>query len=334
MQMLEIHAEGTSDSSRVVKLLKNNPAYAQIIIKQTKLGQKVKQWKEEYGAGSDLHGYLLKRIVGLMGQSSTRDFIASLRLARTLDKGLPKKKGDLLELKPQEQLAFALKTEEFSASQHWPFPEMAYVAGLHYDWLLALLQSRKASEEAKKVLADAHHEGLRIAECAYRVSQQLKAIPLDQFVLAAALVLPLGKALMAVLYPKGPGEKTWSAVMADAEKYGRAKWAAAEFLEKKLLEDTYPEMTVLFVQAFQLLAPAASAIRYALEPWALAHADTDHKQLCMILSTANSLAHAQTARDLEALSLLEFQSRWLSQSAVRVPALKKALVSSLKAVPK
>lgn len=206
-RMLELHAEGSPDPFRVVQLIQDNPAYAQIIIKQAKLAQKVKQWKEEYGAGSDLHGYLLHRVLGLIGPSSTRDLVASFRLARILEKGLPRKKGDTLELKPQEQLAFALKTEEHSTSRKWPFSEMAYVAGLHYDWLLGLLQARKASEEAKKALADAHQEGLRIAECAYRVSQQLKSIRLDHYVLAAAVVLPLGKALMAVLYPKGSGER-------------------------------------------------------------------------------------------------------------------------------
>ena len=333
-RILEIHAGGTPDTSSTLKLLQDNPAYAQIIIKQARLAQKITQWKEECGTSGDLQTYLLHRIIGLMGQSSTRDLIASLRLSRVLGKGIPRKKGDVIELKPQEQLAFALKTEEFCASQNWAFPEMAYVAGLHYDWLLALLQARKASEEAKKILAEAHLEGLRIAECAVRVSQQIKSIHLDRYVLASSIVLPLGKVLMAVLYPKGAGEKTWSGVMAEAEKYGRAKWAAVEHFEKSQLEDTYPEMSALFAQAFELIAPAAPAIRFALEPWMLASANNDQRQLGMILSVANSLARSNLGVPVAELPLLEFQNRWLSQSAVRAAALKKALFDSRKAAPK
>ena len=122
--------------------------------------------------------------------------------------------------------------------------------------------------------------------------------------------------------------------MAEAEKHGRVKWLAAEYLEKKQLEDTYPEMTAVFAQSFELLAPAVPAIRYALEPWALAHSDTDHKQLCMILSIANSLSRLQSGAAIDQLPLLEFQNRWLSESFVRLPALKKALFTSLKAAPK
>jgi hypothetical protein len=311
-------------------LLDTNPAFGHSILKQKLLAQKIAQWSQEDAKRTDQAIFLTKRVIGLLGKAAIRNLIASFRLARITNEGMPRKKDEDITLQPQQQIPFALKTEDFCQNMKWAFAEMSFVGGLHYDWLTALLASRKASDDTKKVLKDAYDEGFLTAQYAYKICQQIKGVRHDRFVFAAALVLPLGKALMASTFPKGGSSQAWTAAAAEWEKYGKLKTDAADHFENKLFQVTYPEMTALYVQAFSQIDLVGPAIRYALEPWLLLGGNRDQYQLAMILSTATTLIRSGALKPGEDLPLRDFQRKWLKQSGVKEKLLHKALTGMKK----
>jgi hypothetical protein len=310
----------------LLHLLDANPACAHSILKQKLLAQKIAQWLQEDAKRTDQIGFLTKKVVGLLGKAAVRNLIASYRLSRMTNAGMPRKKDEEVTLNPQQQIPFAIKTESHCQDRQWAFAEMSFIGGLHYDWLTALLAYQKGPDDAKKILPEVYQEGLLSAQYAYKICQQIKGVRLDRFVFSAAIVLPLGKALMCTVFPKGASPSAWSVSMADWAKYGKYKSDAEDFFEKKLFQITYPTLTALYVEAMGLLAPAGPAIRYAMEPWHLLGGDPNQYQLAMILSMATTLARAGALKPSEHLPLKEFQKKWMKQSGVKEGVLQKALI--------
>jgi len=312
------------NTQELLDILDANPACGHSILKQKLLAQKIKQWIEEDPERPDQIKFLTKRVVGLLGRAAVRNLVVSFRLSRMTGDEMPRKKEESLPLQPQSQIPFAIKTENYCQDTKLAFTEMGFVGGLHYDWLTALLEHRKASDDSKVALKEAYAEGFLTAQYAYKICQQIKGVRLDRSVFAAALVLPLGKVLMSVVFPKSGGPQAWSGVMSECAKYGKRKQDAEDYFERKTFQVTYPELTALYVQAFEVLGAAGPSIRYALEPWLLLGGDRDQYQLAMILSISTTLVRAEGRKPGE-LPLREFQKKWMKQSGVKEGVLSKAL---------
>jgi hypothetical protein len=185
-------------------------------------------------------------------------------------------------------IPYALQAEEACHDKSWAFPEVAFEAGLHYDWLSALFTKNRVPKEAQNSLRDAFLHGLATARRAYRISERLKRLTFGNYVFASALVLPIGEALMTAIYRKGEGAVSYATHLKDCEAFGPDAYLAREHFEKTNFEIRPAELTALFVQSFKLLAEAEPAIRYARAPWMLEGLGSDQKMLAMILWAATT----------------------------------------------
>lgn len=308
------------------ELLRENPVYAELILKQKALAQKVAQWKEEEPERKDQEEFLSKRALGLLGKTATRNLVTAIRLARMTGAGLPKKAEEPLNLSVQKDIAFALKTEALCVEQNWAYHEQAFISGFHYDCLASLFAAQKLSEEAKAAVRESYQQGLWLAQHAYKLVQGMKGVRFDKYAFGGALVLPIGNALGAALYPKGGADGSWAAVGAESEKYGKCKSAARLFFQKKTFGFTYNALSALYAESMTSLSEIAPALRYVHEPWLIKPQQKDLYQLAMIWSIAQTFAEAKELKLDTKLPWSKAQALWLRKNNLNETTLIKAMM--------
>jgi hypothetical protein len=300
----------------LVPLIEANQAYAHFLRSQRAFGKKMTDWTSEAPEGSNPGVFLTRRLVGLLGKKVIRNIVVSTRLSRMTNPKLPRKKGDSLEIEPKTIIPFALEAEELCQEQSWAYPEMAFVGGLHYDWLAGLLNRNKAPKDAQETLKAAFTEGIQIAKRGYRLSERLKNLKHGRYVFAAGLVAPLGQALMAAIFKKGESDPNWGSFTKELEAYGKRKSLAQLYLEKETFELTSHELTGLFVNSFQLLKEIEPAIRFARQPAMLAGANPDQHALAMVLSVAWAYTGFVPGKGSDDSPLFGMQKAWLTRNRV------------------
>jgi hypothetical protein len=199
---------------------------------------------------------------------------------------LPRKKGDTLEVDPTQLLAFAIQAEEVCAEKGWAYGDLAFIAGLHYDWLAALFAKHRAPKDALETLKTAYGEGLEFAKKAYRHTEKLKNLKHGRYVFAAGLLVPLGQPLMAALYKRTGDQPTWLDFLKECEEYGDRKGLAVRRLESMTFDLTSQELGSLYLNAFGLFQEVEPAIRFAYEPYMLTGQNPDLKALAEVLKLA------------------------------------------------
>ncbi|MGK5088186.1 hypothetical protein WDW86_11560 [Bdellovibrionota bacterium FG-2] len=303
----------------LLPLFQKNPAYGQCLLMLDFLSKKVTQWKADDPEGIDNDEAIILRILGLLGKGPIRNLVASARMNRGRGTGLPKKQGEKMAIKPNEQLRFAIAAEDFCLERSFIHPEEAYNAGLHYDWILNILLTSGASKEIKKVVDGFYKEGLFIGKIAYEIARMVPSVKMDRYVFAVGLVLPLGRLLMDQLFPAGKtagGQKPWPSFLADCEVYRPKKRQAIHSLEKSRFPILDNELAALYMTAFELLAPIEKAVFFYKEPYFLREGEPELFQLAMIVSVADALACLP--RDTPVLSehLESFHMEWLGEVGI------------------
>jgi hypothetical protein len=110
---------------------------------------------------------------------------------------------------PQE-IPYALGAERACEEAHVPYPAAAFLAGLHYDWLAAVIKKRKGSSDEKGVLESSFKAGLLTAKAGFNLGSQLSDIELGKYLYASGLLVHLGKVLMNLLFPKASEANSWA----------------------------------------------------------------------------------------------------------------------------
>jgi hypothetical protein len=327
--VLAAHADERFGAFDLAAVLRGNPAYTQFILTLGFLSQRVTAWREEDPHRQDPDRVLTERVAGLLGKSAMRNLVCSIALSRAIDTNLPRKGGEMPQVQPSQLLPMALKAEEDCQDRNWMNAELAFQAGLHFDWLAALLAARRGPKDARTALDEAFAQGTATARIGYTIGLKLKQVKLGSTVYAACLLAPLGKALMAVLYPKGQ-DPAWVSLQAECDKLNAWGDLAREVRElTRFGGATFPELTALCVSAMGILSDIEPALRFWREPERIARADPDQHQLAMILHVAHSLARAGKAVTSAPLSIEEFERRWLERAGVKEDALARDLAKLL-----
>ncbi len=300
-------------------LFKRNPAYGQSLLILDFLAKKVTEWKADDPEGTDNDDAIILRILGLMGKGPIRNLVACARMNRGRGTGLPKKQGEKISIKPNEQLRIAITCEEFCLENSIIHPEEGYNAGLHYDWILDLLVAAGASKEIKKVIDSYYKEGRLIAQIAYEIARSIPSVKMDRYVFAAGIVLPLGRLLMEQLFPAGVttgGQKPWPSFLADCEVHRPKKRQAIQSLEKSRFPILDNELASLYLSFFGLLSPIEKAIGYYKEPYFLREGEPELFQLAMIVSIADALACLANDTPVFMDHLDPFHLEWLAEVGI------------------
>lgn len=287
-------------------IIMDNPAYAQFILKVDFLQTRVKAWISEMPEGQTNYRLVLERIFILLGKQASRNLITTIRLAR-LGNALPKKKSERFSPNPREQLKQALISEEFCEFRNYASIDLAFLAGLQFDFLQVAFQKNKVPREAMNAFGNHFLESLNTAHYAYEIGSRMGSFPFSELAFPAALSLGLGKILAYPLYPKGGSEPSYAGFLAEVEKKGVLKWEFAELEERKRFPLLPVELSALAVRNYGFFAGIEPAIRFSSEAYFLKKSQPKLYPLALLLGIAESVASGRPVRrnDLAGLKSLK-----------------------------
>jgi hypothetical protein len=301
------------------KLLLADPGYSHYLFAQSFLSERMTEWMGDTKEQANRKEILLDRILGLMGKTSIRNLIACARTDRLLGNPVVTEGEEKISVTPSRMIPFALEAEKICEDKNWLFPEVAFRSGLHYDWLSAIIKKRNGPPDEKAVLEAAFKEGLVLAKGAYLLGHKIKDIKLAKFLFSAGLLLPIGKVLMACLFPKSDGDKSWAKFIADCDAALFRKSDFYQFLEARRFSVTHQELSSLFINFAGLVRETEKALYFARNPDDLKRVDPNLYQLSSIISLLERIAMSAEAQ------LEPHHQTWMKANKVSAEALTEVL---------
>jgi hypothetical protein len=309
-------------------LINSDLRYRNYLFAQTFLSERMSDWLEENAQSADRERIALDRTLGLLGKAPVRNLMAcahvekilgTLDLSEIID---PEKK---VNPRPTELIPFALASEKICQDRSWIFSEAAFSAGIHYDWLSAAIKKKGGTPEEKTSIANAFADGALTAKMAYTLGERTREIKSGKYLFAAGLLLPIGKALMGCLFPKG-AVPVWNEFVAESEKIPERKYDFYRYVEHRRFPVTHAELGGLFVNFGLVLREVEKAIYFYQDPEPLRQTLPELYQLSVMLSLANRMAGAKGGD----FPLESFQLAWLKKNKITEDSLKSTAADALK----
>ncbi len=305
----------------LMPLLQKNPSLQHFLMKLAFLANKVKDWRAEVPETVDHSTVITDRILALLGKDLIRNITTSIALNRLTGTNLPRKSKDTsLNIDYTQQIPFAIGAQEYCLEKKLMHADMAFNAGLHYDFLSALLTKRKASQDQKAAIKEAFDEGFTVARISYKIGQKMRKIRYDRYVFAGALMVPAGKVVMGVLFPKELKEKSWAQLIADCDKHPKGRFEALEAYEAKRMPVTHSEISGLISSFGETLRPVERAISFVGRPYYLDTFDPGLASLAGLWSVSRSAAQAKNGK----FSPTPFEEAFLIKSNLTAETVKNA----------
>jgi hypothetical protein len=285
-----------AQAPKLAEIIESNPIYSQYLQKLDILQEKIVQWREDFPEERTTER-LTRFIVVLLGPVAIRNAVLAIWINRHAGQGLPRKEGVPFLVLPRMQLRFALKISEYCDDNQVAHADVAYLGGLCFDWVAALLEKKGGTAKSeKKYLEEIFPDAVKTARIAYELAHIPEKMELSHLVFPAVLLTYLGKVLMAASFPKpSDGSMGWRDFVKHCESHGPRARLAYRILERQKFAWTHSDAAALCSLAFTELAPAESAIRYYLEPDMLRNADPESYELSLLISTATTLARSGKA---------------------------------------
>jgi hypothetical protein len=323
-QTLLLAGDETVRPQDLAPVIQGSANLLEFIYAQSFLAKRLAEWKEDTAGLVDQNGVILSRTLALLGKAPMRNLIACAnqkRLARegSEKSGTSEKKEEKPLVVPQE-IPYALGAERACEEAHVPYPAAAFLAGLHYDWLAAVIKKRKGSSDEKGVLESSFKAGLLTAKAGFNLGSQLSDIELGKYLYASGLLVHLGKVLMNLLFPKASEANSWANFVTEAEDSIHHRYDRYAFLEKKRFGITHAELSSLLVNFGGLLRPTEKALCFYQDPWVLD--GQDHASFSLAVALSVAVRHGSTKGVNTPLE--DWQERWIESHRAKSQSDKKA----------
>ncbi|MFZ9595273.1 MAG: hypothetical protein ACO3A2_04260 [Bdellovibrionia bacterium] len=296
-EVYQVSSSNKTTAQALAQILKSNPLYSESILAMEIIGPKVARWEEEEKENPKKNDILIDRVVQLLNKTGIRNSVAAIQLNRIRGQGLPRKKNDRFILDPKEQLRYALLAEEKCIDQDLPGSDQSFLAGYHYDLLSNLYVARKAPKELLEMLDKSWAEGEKNAQVALEVASLLKSFYYTHFIVAACLLAPIGKVLMAEMFPKDLGEGSWGSFTKLCQKQERFTYLAQWIGEYRRFSITYADLSALFMSFARLLPSIELAVAFHNDPEFIRARHPDIYKLSCLLCLSSALGSIPEDQD-------------------------------------
>lgn len=321
LDLLEASFDPEVQAPRLAELIESNQLYSNYLQKLDILQEKVLQWREDFPEDRGTER-LTRFIVVLLGPSAIRNAIVSIWINRYAGQGLPRKDNVPFLILPRVQLRYALAISDYCEERQIAHADVAYLAGLCFDWVSTLIENKGGAIKAeKKYLEEIWPEAVKTARIAYALAHIPQKMTLSRYIFPSVLLVHLGKVLMAASFPKGwsGSNQSWKEFVKHCESHGPRARLAYRVLEHQKFPWTHRDAAALCSFHFPQLMAAESAIRFYLEPDMLKSAAPESYELALLISTAMTLAKSGKA------GLSAEDKAGLSQIGISEAALSDAL---------
>lgn len=299
----------------MAQVLAQNPAHAHFLLSLGLVASRIAEWDSSENNLPNRRELYVERLVALLGKTPVRNLVGCMRIARLTTGRLPTKSGMTPTLSPREQLKYALMAEDDCEAREVPAANLAFAAGLHYDWICALATAAKAPPEVVGVVAESFAEAQQLARLAFRLGRRLKVFKHGDQAYAAALLVPLGNSLMAATYPKSIGAGSWAQCLTDAAG-ARAPWALEHF-EARRFKTSRGELAGMLMNALGFVdSEVREAVSAVHHPRDLDIGFSARVELATVLGVSVSLARWAAAGGAGEPSLSPFLQTWLTRNGL------------------
>lgn len=284
----------------LAKFLELNQAYTHLLQK-THQGERLdNDWarsqddeKDALPRSQEIRSGLI-RYLRILGPTAAAHSIIALGSHISSRKDLPKKEGDTLKLDIDGRLKHSLAIKELWEEQNWNLPQVAFLGGLHFDWMATCLEEKNAKVDLKKYLSTLWTSSIKIARNAQIIGSFLPDFNCQNAIVPSALFLGLGKLLMAINYPTGKSQLSW----VDFEKSlgePRRDGPFASLIQRVAAEQssfaiTHTEFAALTASFGGIFSSVAPALLHANEPYLLKGRSSDHYSLALVLSVSQEIS--------------------------------------------
>lgn len=232
----------------------------------------------------------------LMGMQNSRNLIVALQMMRMIRGGHPSwGKDGKIQVAPKDVLKYALKTEEVLDGDKNQYADMAYAAGVVFDFM-AILAGDLAEDRRKAVsyVEQVYIHGLRSAQVAMNIANQMPEFSFKKYLFAACLIHDIGKIAMAILDPH------YMDFVDSCSKKGLTRQVRL-FAERSRFGIDHASLGSLFCYYFKIFLPIHKAILYHHSPHLLKTADKNIYPLtslvCLVSNVANNFKRPDGPQD-------------------------------------
>lgn len=243
---------------------------------------------------SESNDEIAQRICRILGHTGARNSLLCLKMQIMLGQGLPKKAGESLRLDVAARLKFATEIEDLWLEKRWSHRYQAFIGGLHYDWLLSCLdKDKKIGRPIKGYLGEVWTQSLKIALVAQALGSLPQPFTLQEYVVPAALLMGIGRVLMAFNFPGGNGSPKWLDFQKEISKSKQGSplrnLTLQSVVERKRFPLTHNQFSALVASSFGYFNSVIPAIQHSRECYLLKQSHPDLYVLAVVLSTAEEL---------------------------------------------
>ncbi len=275
------------------EMVKSNQLYRHYLHRIDILQGKIGIWNEEDPKDHSKADKAV-RILRFLGRAAVRNALVCIRLNRTVEGVLPRKENDKFLISPGKTIKYALLAQEYCESNGLAHAEIAYQAGLHYDWLATLMERKgKAAKAEKPYLEEIWATSLGYARIAYELGAIPKNFSLGKYAFSGALLAQLGKVMMALSFPQGESLTPWKDFAKKCAKAKEHEDLALLIGEKSQYPFNHAEMSSFCIQFFGVLKEIEKAIWAYREPFLIKQKESDLFVLAVVIHSAIALAQAK-----------------------------------------
>lgn len=296
-EIMRLAEDPESTIESFIQVVQTNQVYSTFFQSLDILSSRIVNWEEEEEDNPARDGLILKKSVQLLNRNVTRNVMAALQINRIRGAGLPRTRHEHLFLAPKEQLNFSVLAEDDCLERELPGSDAAFLAGFHYDVLLALYTTQKAPLEVTMALVKSWTEGLRAARLAAALAAKVPSFHHHHYIYGATLISPIGKVLMAELFPKELLTESWAAFIHQCEKSENKSQLALWVGEFRRFGLSYSELSGLVISFLGFFAPIESAVYFHNNPQNLIEKDRDLYRLAALISVSLALASFKVEED-------------------------------------
>lgn len=140
--------------------------------------------------------------VVLLGMQRSRNLILAMQLFRSVFDQHPEVSADgKLNFKAETYLKYALKTEEVTQQLKDKYGDIAFAAGLLFDYLEQYAIKKQLDARVLNFISTTYAHGLRAGKVARDLAPVLHDFPYVKHMLAAGMIHDVGKIVMAIFEP-------------------------------------------------------------------------------------------------------------------------------------
>jgi hypothetical protein len=272
-------------SEDLVRILEHNPVYKDCL-EAFVLGKSPAKKDQEDKDGKSVH-----RLISLLGMIGSRNFLLSLRVARGVHGQFPRDKENKIEITPSETIKLAINTEELCLRQKIDYPETAFAAAYHFDWMRAVLKKNSLEKPLETHFAEVWKDAIRTATVAYGLAERCKNFGPIKYAYAAGMLSKLGKITIAAETRESSGSDSWIGYQEHLSKMSFKSAYARYFLEEEKFKTGFAAHSALLIRFAGVFSEIERAIFYMHEPYYLRNADPNLYKLALVLNMAHRMGH-------------------------------------------